>query len=376
MDYTIVTAWYDIRDKENNPYKGDDDMKHFCTTEYYLSSVKKMFEKPFPLIIFTEPKYEKKMMEIRPKELHHITRFIVRDYDQLNLYFLYNKYKENHENNVICNLHTEKFTSLYKFLVLQKPDFVKQAVMMNPFNTSKFAWMDMRLHDVYDMQMHETDRVFMEFSPDRVHMMQMEYTCPSEIENRSYFYSYTRGKIAAGFFGGYSGPLINFANLCKEEIEYCCNNGFAPTDEMIFSYVVGKNQDLFYPYVGDYSSVLKNILYIREYLYLALRFLEESFQKGSHFYTSKITESIRIGYLKGEFNLSNKEVYDVWYYGYVSNYWLNKKEKCKNLLEELYEIACLRKDVSDYIKSIFDFFKYMISYIEDKELVNKFDKFK
>lgn len=80
--------------------------------------------------------------------------------------------------------------------------------------------------------------------------------------------------------------------------------------------------------------------------------------------------------MKGEFHLSNKEVHDVWYYGYVSNYWLNKKEKCKNLLEELYEIACLRKDVSDYIKSIFDFFNYMISYIEDKELINKFDKFK
>ena len=62
MDYTIVTAWYDVRDKENNPYKGDVDMKHFCTTESYLSSVKKMFEKPFPLIIFTEPKYEKKII--------------------------------------------------------------------------------------------------------------------------------------------------------------------------------------------------------------------------------------------------------------------------------------------------------------------------
>ncbi len=376
MDYTIVSAWYDIRNKEDNPLKEDTEMKFFCTNDHYFSSSKEFFNKPFPLIIFTEPKYEEKIWDSRPKDLHPLTRVIVRDYDQLSQYSLFSKYEENHKNNVIWNLKGEKFTALYKFMVSQKPDFVKQAVMMNPFNTSKFAWMDMRLHCVYNMSIDETNRSFMDMTKDRVKIMQMAYTLPNEIENRSYFYSCTRGKVAAGFFGGYAKPLIEFANLCKEELEYCSNNGFAPSDEMLFSYVIGKHPNLFDPYFGDYSSVLRNQLYVRENSYLASKFLEVSYERGNHFYTVKASESLRIAYLKKELDLSAKDIHDIWYYGYVANYWLNNRDKCTSLLEELYDIACVRKDLADYIGSVFDFFKYMISYIGNDTLVNKFDRFK
>jgi hypothetical protein len=31
MDYTIVTAWYDVREKENHPDKEDTTNKFFCS---------------------------------------------------------------------------------------------------------------------------------------------------------------------------------------------------------------------------------------------------------------------------------------------------------------------------------------------------------
>jgi len=376
MDYTIITAWYDVREKEENELKNDQEMRHFCTTSHYFSSAKKLFNKAFPLVIFTEPKYEEMIWNSRPKDLHPLTRVIVRDYSELSQYCLFKKYEENHKTNVIYNLDVKKFTSLYKFLVIQKPDFVKQVAMMNPFNSSKFAWMDMRLHCVYDMSVEETNKSFISMHRDRVKMLQMDYTHPEEVENRKNFYEFTRGKIAAGFFGGYRECLIKFANLCKNELEYCVDNGFAPSDEMLFSYIVGKNPDLFDPYFGDYCSVLKNQLYSRERHYLAHNFLAVSFSKGNHFYTAKASDSIRIAYLKNELDLSGKDIHDTWYYGYVANYWLNNKEKCIILIEELYEIACIKKDLESHIRSVFEPFKHMISYIGNESLVNKFDKFK
>jgi len=236
--------------------------------------------------------------------------------------------------------------------------------------------MDMRLHCVYDMSVEETNKSFISMHRDRVKMLQMDYTHPEEVENRKNFYEFTRGKIAAGFFGGYRECLIKFANLCKNELEYCVDNGFAPSDEMLFSYIVGKNPDLFDPYFGDYCSVLKNQLYSRERHYLAHNFLAVSFSKGNHFYTAKASDSIRIAYLKNELDLSGKDIHDTWYYGYVANYWLNNKEKCIILIEELYEIACIKKDLESHIRSVFEPFKHMISYIGNESLVNKFDKFK
>jgi len=85
-DYTIITAWYDVREKENHELKDDTTNRFFCSPHWYFDSAKQLFEKPFPMVIFTEPKYKDKILEARPQHLHAITRFIYRDYDELAFY--------------------------------------------------------------------------------------------------------------------------------------------------------------------------------------------------------------------------------------------------------------------------------------------------
>lgn len=150
---TIVTCWYNVREKENHQHKGDTEMKYFCTPDYYYSSMKGLLEQPLPLVLFTEPKYEAMMWEMRPSSLHHITRIVPLEYDELSFMNRFSLWDENHKNRTICNHEKNKFTSLYKFLVAHKTEFVKQAIHMNPFNTNIFAWMDLRLHPVYKIPM-------------------------------------------------------------------------------------------------------------------------------------------------------------------------------------------------------------------------------
>ena len=94
--YTIVAAWYDVRTKENNPHNGDTENKFFCTSEHYFKSAELFFNKPFPMVIFTEPKWEAKVWEARPAHLHGITRVVVKDYEELNYWCHYKKFEENH----------------------------------------------------------------------------------------------------------------------------------------------------------------------------------------------------------------------------------------------------------------------------------------
>jgi hypothetical protein len=91
MSYTIITAWYDVREKENHPNKDDEDPQFFCTMEWYFKSAKLLFEKEFPIVIFTEPRFQDYILSVRPAHLHHLTRFIFRDYEELAFYTHFKK---------------------------------------------------------------------------------------------------------------------------------------------------------------------------------------------------------------------------------------------------------------------------------------------
>ena len=80
MEYTIVTAWYDVREKENHPLKEDTTNQFFCSMDWYFDSAKLLFNKAFPMVIFTEPRFRDKILEARPPELHSMTRFIFKDH--------------------------------------------------------------------------------------------------------------------------------------------------------------------------------------------------------------------------------------------------------------------------------------------------------
>jgi hypothetical protein len=373
-DYTIVTAWYDVREKENHPLKDQGSNDFFCSMDWYFESAKQLFNKPFPMVIYTEPRFKDFILNARPQAFHSITRFIFKDYEELPYYTYFRKYEENHNSHPIVNLTQEKFTSLYKFIVNQKVNFVKEVIQMNPFSTDKFGWMDMRLHCVYDMPVDETDKVFSLIHPDRVKIMQMAYTHTDEIHGRANFYMGTRGKVAAGFFAGRAAPLMRFCELAQEEFINALNEDLAPTDEMIYSYVIAHNHQLFDPYTGDYGGCLKNLLRIRDYDYLAINFLERSYELGNHYYTWKTADSLRAGYLQKNIDLSAENVYKVWFFNYVANFWLRRMDYCKFILRELHDIAFRRDDVHLHIRGVHDFFISMIRYVDDESIIQLFDK--
>ena len=183
-------------------------------------------------------------------------------------YTHFKQYEENHRHFLIQNVTQEKFTALYKFIVNQKTHFVKEAIEFDPFQTPKFAWMDMRLHCVYDMSLEETNQAMADIPPNQVKLMQMSLTDP--VHNRHDFYAWTRGKVAAGFFGGDKEAVHRFCELCQKEWLEALQAGTAPTDEMIYAFVISHHPYMFDLYVGEYSECLKNQVHIRAGLHLVV----------------------------------------------------------------------------------------------------------
>jgi Bacterial protein of unknown function (HtrL_YibB) len=373
VDYTIVTAWYDVREKENHPLKDDTSNQFFCSMDWYFQSAELLFNKPFPMVIFTEPRFERYILSVRPPELIEQTRFIFREYEEMAYYTYFKKYEENHNKHKIHNVTQEKFTALYKFVVNQKVNFMKDVIMMNPFQTSKFAWMDMRLHCVYDMSFEETTQVMNNIDDKKVRLMQMTHTTPGDIYGRHDFYSWTRGKCAAGFFGGSREPLLKFCDLCQTEFIEALNAEMAPTDEMIYSYVIAHYPNLFQPYVGEYGDCLRNLLRTRGSHHLVFPFLQTAFDRGMHEYTATIADGLRRAYQSGDIQLSADNLHKTWYYNYVANFWMQNRDLCRELLNEYYMIGQSREDVRNHIRESIDFLRHMISYMGEPDLVEKFE---
>jgi hypothetical protein len=371
MDYTIVTAWYDVREKENHPLKNDESRQFFCPMDWYFDSAKLLFNKPFPMVIYTEPRFQEYILKERPEELHPFTKFVFKDYDELLFYDKFPKYEESHNKHPIHNLTQEKFTALYKFIVNQKVNFVKETVETNPFQTSKFAWMDMRLHCVYDMPVEETTQVMNELPTNQIKLMQMTWTDP--VHGRGWFYDYTRGKCAAGFFAGYAEPMLKFCELCQKEFIDALNEERTPTDEMIYSFVISHHPHLFTPYVGEYGDCLKNLVRIRNSHHLVFPYLQTCFDKGMHYHTAQLSELIRRGYKSNEFGLSADQIHKAWYFGYVANFWNQQRDVCKIILNEYFDLANIREDVKNHICGARNFLREMIQYMNDKTLIDRLD---
>jgi hypothetical protein len=361
MDYTIVTAWYDVREKENHPLKDDTSRKFFCPMDWYFDSAKLLFNKPFPMVIFTEPRFKDYIISVRPPELAHQTKFIFKDYKDLLYYDLYPKYEENHRKSPIYNVTQEKFTALYKFIVNQKVNFVKEVVETNPFNSEKFAWMDMRLHCVYDMPVEETTQVMNELSPERVLLMQMNHTDP--VYERTSFYAYTRGKVAAGFFAGYREPILEFCRLCQEEFLVNVHEGNSPSDEMIYSYVISRSIHLFDLYTGEYSDCLRNQIMIRKNEHFAFSFLQVAYDKNIMNYVSGLSKRIRRGYIENHIQMSAHEIHKAWFYCFLA-------DRNPELILEYFDIANKREDVAAYIREHRDVIKAKIS---EQNIIDRLD---
>ena len=351
MDYTIVTAWYDVRTKENHILKDKPTDDFFCTTNTYFEKAKLLFDKPFPLVIFTEPRFKDEILALRPAELHPITQVICKDYEELQFYEHFKQFEENHVKYKVINLDENKFTPLYKFIVGQKTNFVKEVVETNPFNTTRFAWMDLRLHDIYNMPVEETTQVMEDILPGRVKLMFMTWLHSREIYDRHDFYVWTRGKVAAGFFGGEREPLLRFAELCQKEFIEALQWEMAPSDEMLYSWIIHYNPDLFDPYVGEYRDCLNNQWEARGSLHLYIPFLIVATQYNNHHYVTRLSASIRKGHLSGKINLPPHDIATVWYHAYISNFELQRPTDCLVVLKEYIQLALGSPAIAEHFRN-------------------------
>jgi len=362
---TFVTAFFQVRKKENNPFWNDKENKHFIHTDVYLDKSKYLLETPIQLVIFTEPEFLPKIQARRPAHLP--TKYIVYDFEDLPLWHLYEKMKENNKKNPISNLDPNKFTPLYHLLINHKTIWVQQAIQWNPFQSEYFGWIDFRAFGLSPIE--RTEFMGFKFHSHLVHQMQMAYTSLDEVKNKKEYYKCMRGKVSATFWVGHHMNLYRFCQLANQEFIKAVNEfEYSPTEEMVYGVVAAENPSLFHPYFGDYIDALSNFnAPIRNY-YLAINYLNKSYKHGTHYLTHTVASALQKAYETHRINLNTDVLFQIWYKDYVALYWLNRMPEAKNRIQTLLAKCEGNDKLKLYVRHMKDFIIHNIQYLHDDSL--------
>jgi len=133
IDVTMVTSCYDLTKYHSKSRNIND-----C-----INNMKPLLDVPCYLVIFCDNKTHPLIKELR-SNLEHLTHYIVDEFENLEVF----KYNELVKKNRLAYHPTkdERTCSESHLLCCNKFNFVLKIMEVNPFNTSKFGWIDSNLN--------------------------------------------------------------------------------------------------------------------------------------------------------------------------------------------------------------------------------------
>ena len=248
--YTLVTAFFDLKKRENSSRRSKD---------YYFEKAEYLFRQNHNFIFFTEPEYVEDIK--RHREKHNLlekTHIIGIEYEQLPYIKKYlSATVENFKNFPVHNFQPGKETPLYILLTWSKFTLLQQAIELNPFSSSHFAWIDFGLSHIAKTNETILDNIINEYE-DKVKIMCMKHLCKSELTDMNLYYSWIWGKIAAGLITGSKNNMLTLINFFNKKVEHVIQLNRAILEEQILPLIYLENTELFNLYYGDYDHILLN----------------------------------------------------------------------------------------------------------------------
>lgn len=255
-DCTIVTALYDLHKYHNKS----------LDTNSLIERINVLLELPVYLVIFTEKNFVE-ILNSKRKEygFSNITLIIEKKFEDLPKYAFLSQINANRE--VYWPTRDERTSSYSHLLTCSKFDFLLEIINSNPFNTSKFAWLDsllgvnnkMRICENYSKEIvvNVLNNITDKFHIQILNVNDKKFKLD---ENKKDFYGSYKYVVCGGFFscGAEIGKKI--LNRLNENFIRITNIGFGHGEEHLFLEILDEYYDDIDKGYGDYGQIINNFL--------------------------------------------------------------------------------------------------------------------
>ena len=250
---TIVTMFYDIREKECN-ISGS--LYNHSFQRYFNFAKKFILQLPYNLIIFTDNEEVINFIDIERKNYKNITNIYKKLFEDTYYYKHLEQLKELQKKFNIINGHLEHETPMYIILNNNKFDFIESAIELNPFGSEHFIWMDFGINHV--AQNSENIHEWINNIPDKIKQLCINPYIEN-VDNKQMF-QFIYHHTAGGLFTGSKENMLKYSKLFKEKTEQIYSEDWYQIDEAVMTMVQRDNPDLFDLFYGDYPGIISNYL--------------------------------------------------------------------------------------------------------------------
>lgn len=256
-DCTLTTACFDLT-KYNNYSRSLIDS---------INNMRTLLEVPCYLVIYTDENCINIIKEIRDSfNLNHLTKYIVTKIEQLYFYKYNNIIKSNREK--YFPTRDDRTCSESHLICSSKFQFVLETIQTNPFNTTKFGWIDSNLNQNFSKicEYYKKDlllTVLHNSYPDKFHLQILNVTDKKykEVENKREYYERYRWVVCGCLFITNIDIGLKILKRLNEIFEETTTNGYGHGEEMFYLEVL----DEFYTDIeksyGDYGQIINNFIY-------------------------------------------------------------------------------------------------------------------
>jgi hypothetical protein len=263
-----------------------------------------------PLIVYGDKEYIQFARSVRDNSLK--TEYIEMDISQIPLWSYYDQVESNRQKS--WPSADSRCPTAVHLITCSKILLVEDAIKRNPFNTSKFGFIDCNVLKKMKVSVEQCDTL-LDHDLTKFHIMAIGVV--DDKLSYAELYSRYRYVLSGGFFLCTKEYGLKVAQLFKQEFIRTTDVGYGHGEEMIYTKILNQHWELFELSYGDYSECVTNIFKVvrnHEYVfnYCIVPYSQQSLHRQLKHCCNLMLRSSLAGGLR----------FKVLYYLYIAYYWL------------------------------------------------------
>jgi hypothetical protein len=339
---TLITACFDLTQYHTGSR----------SLEASIANMQPLLTVPCYLVIFTDQNCIEEIKRIR-SNLNSLTQYIVIDFTELEFY----KYVDLIKKNRIEYHPTkdERTCAESHMLCCSKFNFVLQVMKTNPFNTSKFGWIDANIGANFSkictnyenhMLLHILNNISEKFHIQVLNVCDKKYM---DTALKKEMYLEYRWIVCGSLFTcGFNSVAI--LNRLNELFIETTQQGFGHAEEMFYLEVLDEFYDDIERGYGDYHMILNNFLrpskgfdYILEFI--IKRYNHFGYHREAYDCCRKIVNEIEQMHVPINYQI----YFDVLFQNYIATFYY-KQDEAASMVKHIMDLV----SANPFIKNEYD----------------------
>jgi hypothetical protein len=359
-DCTLTTACFDLT--QYNPMS-----RNLIDS---INSMKTLLEVPCYLVVYTDTKCVDLIKEIRNHfELDHLTKYIVSDFEDLQYY----KYNSIIKMNRLKYWPTrdERTSSESHLLCCHKFQFVLDTMRFNPFNTTRFGWIDANLQPNFTKICQDYNKNMLldilnnDSEKFHIQILNVNDKKYKEKENKREYYNSYKWVVCGCLFITGKEIGIKILNRLNNIFEETTELGYGHGEEMLYLEILDEFYHHIVPSYGDYGQILNNYFYPTRnlnyiYLYIIKNYLNNNYHKECYHCCKKVLYSIE------EHNIfcQSSTYLKILFKCYVASYYF-KKDECVSIVNHIYDVCSKNSEVKLEFEKNKSFYETQFAFVKN-----------